>query len=203
MPSWMIPNSSRQKMGKMMANSVIVWPRSLRMEVRLFMAPVVRRPDVTRVNPLGMRCASPPELAGRIPRAGESALYLVSPKVLDPPKRRRRPVPNRPGTPSDENGYGLDDARDLGDRGRDTSGEGSEHRHGRNGDDGQDDGVLGHRLTLLPLAGRLEKLDELGKSQLRIHLPPPKLKLICMPPMHRPSSPRGGSPFRGEPRVAP
>src|SRR6266540_5583576 len=121
MPSCAMPNSSRQKMGKMMANSVIVWPRSLRMEVRLFMAPVVRRPDVTRVNPLGIGCASPPELPGRIPRSGESALYLVSPKVLAPPKGRRRPVPNRPRDAVREKRDGLEDADDRVDGGLDAS----------------------------------------------------------------------------------
>src|SRR5439155_10993494 len=177
---------SRQKMGKTMANSVIVWPRSLRMEVRLFMASTARRPGAPRVHPIGMRCASPLRVHGPIPRLGESAPGTWFGTKYLPLKRKRRPAPNRPRDAVREDGYGLKNAGDLGDRGGDASGEGGEHRHGRNGDNGQDDGVLGHRLTLLPLAGRLEQLDELGKSQHRIHLPPPKLRLLCMPPMHRP-----------------
>src|SRR5213595_3125112 len=69
----------------------------------------------------------------------------------------------------------LEDVRDGVELAADAERERGQRDHDEHGDDGEDDAVLGHRLTVLTLAGSAEQVDPGAKS----HAGTPMWRRVC------------------------
>src|SRR5919199_2580232 len=86
------------------------------------------------------------------------------------PRIRRAGPAGRPRDPLGCRSLAREDSDHPVERSLDPTGEGGEDRHRRSRDDGQDDAVLGHGLTLFALAACAESIEPLVQ---RRHVPAP------------------------------